>query len=42
MKRNTPERVLAVLQNEDGEVTVDEATRARALLPLDRMLELAR
>lgn len=42
MKRNTSERVLSVLQNEDGEITVDESIREKALLPLDRMLELAK
>lgn len=42
MKRNTLENLLAVLQNEDREVTVDDETRRRALLPLERMLELAK
>ncbi len=42
MKRNTPEAVLAVLKNEDNEVTVDDAVRQGALEPLERMLELAR
>lgn len=42
MKRNTLERVLSVLQNEDQEVNVSEEVRRKALLPLDRMLELAK
>lgn len=40
MKLNTLENILRVLQTGDGEVTVDEETRKRALIPLDRMLEL--
>ncbi len=42
MKLNTLENLLAVLQNEDREVTVDDGMRRRALLPLERMLELAK
>ncbi|MBO5039661.1 MAG: quinolinate synthase NadA [Clostridia bacterium] len=42
MKLNTLEAVLSVLEKEDKEVTVDEEVRRRALLPLDRMLELAK
>ena len=42
MKLNTPERVLAVLQNEDNEVIVDEFVRKAAIKPLERMLELAK
>lgn len=42
MKRNTLESVLSVLQNEDQEVNVSEEVRRKALLPLDRMLELAK
>ena len=42
MKRNTLAAVLSVLQKEDKEVTVDEEMRRRALIPLDRMLELAK
>lgn len=42
MKLNTIEAVLSVLEKEDKEVTVDEEVRRRALLPLDRMLELAK
>ena len=40
MKLNTLENILRVLQTGDGEVTVHEETRKRALIPLDRMLEL--
>jgi quinolinate synthase len=42
MKLNTPERILEVLKTGKNAVTVDEAVRQRALLPLDRMLELAK
>ncbi len=42
MKGNTLERVLSVLQKEDGVVEVSEEARRRALIPLDRMLELAK
>lgn len=42
MKLNTLERVLSVLQKEDKEVIVDEQVRKGALVPLERMLELAR
>ncbi len=42
MKLNTLKSVLSVLQNEDKEVTVDDATRKGALKPLERMLELAK
>ena len=41
MKLNTPESVLSVLQNEDNEVVVEDSVRTRALLPLERMLEIA-
>ena len=40
MKLNTLESVLSVLENEDKEVTISEDVRQRALIPLDRMLEL--
>lgn len=40
MKRNTLTAVLSVLEQEDRIVEVDEAVRLRALLPLNRMLEL--
>lgn len=42
MKLNTLEAVLSVLQNEEKEVTVDDAVREGALKPLERMLELAK
>ena len=42
MKLNTPEKILEVLKTGKNAVTVDEAVRRRALLPLDRMLELAK
>lgn len=42
MKLNTPEAVLSVLQDENNEVFVDETVRAGALLPLEKMLELAK
>lgn len=42
MKLNTLAAVLSVLQNEDNEIVVDEATRRRALIPLEKMLELAK
>ena len=42
MKLNTPEKVLHVLKTEENQVEVDEAKRVRAMLPLDRMLEMAK
>ena len=42
MKLNTLETLLSVLEREDKEITVDEKTREGALLPLERMLELAK
>ena len=42
MKLNTLESVLSVLLNEDKEVIVDDAVRVGALLPLEKMLELAK
>ena len=42
MKLNTLESVLAVLEKEDNVVEVDEETRQKALIPLDRMLEMAK
>ena len=42
MKYNTVESVLAVLQKEDQEIIVDEEVRRLALLPLERMLGLAK
>jgi len=42
MKLNTADKVLECLENETNEITVDENVRREALLPLDRMLEMAR
>ena len=42
MKRNTLENLLHVLKTEENEVIVGDDRRAAALVPLDRMLELAR
>lgn len=42
MKLNTIENVLKVLENDENQVEVDEDIRTRALLPLDRMLELGK
>jgi len=42
MKRNTLEKLLYVLQTEENEIIVNEELREGALIPLDRMLELAR
>ncbi len=42
MKLNTLEAVLRVLENEDKEVTVSEDIRRKALIPLNRMLELGK
>jgi len=42
MKLITPEKVLKVLKTEENEVFVSDEIRERALIPLDRMLELAK
>ena len=42
MKLNTLEKLLRVLETEENAIEVDEETRERALLPLNRMLELAK
>ena len=42
MKQNTLENVLSVLKNEDQVVEASEDLRRNALIPLDRMLELAK
>ena len=42
MKFVTPQKVLQVLEQENNQVMVSEEMRTRALLPLNRMLELAR
>ena len=41
MKLNTLEAVLSVLQHEDKEVVVADSVRTGALLPLEKMLEIA-
>ena len=42
MKLITPEKVLHVLKTEENEVFVSDSVREKALIPLDRMLELAK
>jgi len=42
MKLNTLESVFSVLEKEDKEVTISEDIRLRALIPLDKMLELGK
>ena len=42
MKLNTLEAFLSVLQNEYNEVVVEDSVRTGALLPLEKMLELAK
>ena len=42
MKFNTLEAVLSVLEKEDKEVIISEDIRKRALIPLDKMLELGK
>ncbi len=42
MKLNTLERLLSVLETEENEITVSEEMRRKALVPLDKMLELAK
>ncbi len=42
MKLNTVERLLHVLETEENEVTVSDEVRRRALIPLDRMLEMVK
>lgn len=42
MKLNTLENILSVLEKENDTVEVDEETRRKALIPLDRMLECAK
>lgn len=42
MKLNTLEAVLSVLQNEDGEITVSDDIRQKALIPLERMLGIGK
>lgn len=42
MKLNTLDKLLKVLETEENPIEVDEETREKALLPLNRMLELAK
>ena len=42
MKLNTLDKLLKVLETEENPIEVDEETRKRALVPLNRMLELAK
>ena len=42
MKLNTLANILSVLQKENNIVEIDEETRQKALIPLDRMLECAK
>lgn len=42
MKLNTLKKLLHVLKTEENEIAVSEKLRSSALVPLDRMLELAR
>ena len=42
MKLNTHENILSVLEKEDKVVEMEEETREKALIPLDRMLECAK
>lgn len=42
MKLNTLKKLLNVLKNEDNEIVLSEEKRQKALLPLERMLELGK
>ena len=42
MKLNTLESLLSVLEKEDNEVIISEEVRKKALVPLDKMLELGK
>lgn len=42
MKLNTPESILHVLETEENEVFISDEIREKALIPLERMLELAK
>ena len=42
MKLNTLDKLLKVLETEENPIEVDEETRERALVPLNRMVELAK
>ena len=40
MRLNTMEKIVETLRNLDNEITLDESVRAKALKPLNRMLEI--
>jgi quinolinate synthase len=42
MKKNTLEKLLACMLNEDPEIEVEESLRLKALLPIQRMLEISK
>ena len=42
MKLNTLEKLLKVLESEENEIEISEDTMKKAILPLDKMLELAK
>jgi quinolinate synthase len=42
MKKNTLEKAVAALETLSPEITLDEDTRTRALIPIERMLALGR
>ncbi len=42
MKRNTLENLLRALETEENEIHVDEDVRMKSLIPLNKMLEMAR
>jgi quinolinate synthase len=42
MKKNTLEKCIAALETLTPEITLDEETRRRALVPIERMLALGR
>jgi quinolinate synthase len=42
MKKNTLEKAVAALENVAPEIILDEETRRRALIPIERMLALGK
>ena len=42
MKLNTLEKLLKVLESEENVIEISEDTMKKAILPLDKMLELAK
>ena len=42
MKFNTLEKLLKVLESEENAIEISEDTMKKAILPLDKMLELAK